>query len=302
LSATPPRGDNERNIDDQLPARSGVNSDQTEHGAAQSEREALPIEFREFSASVRDVFRELKKLILFVNKQKYAGAAIVMLTFLLVLATFIQSIVVYLQIEPLKRSAETSQRQLEMIDRPWIKDSVTSGWDFRFDGNVVMWNVNIRAENIGHSVATGIYPWAKLIVINVAKDNPIDGPRRQMKELCDSIDQKFDKLKSDPTMWVNSSFPSYWLEFPFGVFLTPQQIKSSFDGGANLGASIYPELIECVEYHYPNSDRPHHAGSVYILSHSDDPTIQEAGRVFFSIGKTIPKDKMVLLKSAQYAD
>jgi len=104
-------------------------------------------------------------------------------------------------------------------------------------------------------------------------------------------------------MWGTSAFPTYWLEFPFGIYWTPEQINNgSLDGGVDLGKSIYPVLIECVAYRYPSSDRPHHAGSVYILSHSDDPNIQEAGRVFFSIGKTIPKDKMVLLKAAQYVD
>lgn len=202
-----------------------------------------------------------------------------------------------------KKSADAAYRQLEMTDRPWIKDTVTSGEDFRFDHDVVMWSVNIRAENIGHSVATGIFPWAKLIAIDVTKDNPIDGPRRQVKELCDSIDQKFEKLKNDPAMWGTSAFPTYWLEFPFGIYLTPAQVNTShINGGASLGNSIYPELIECVAYRYPSSDRPHHAGSVYVLSHSDDPNIQEAGRVFFSIGTNIPKDKMVLLKAAQYVD
>ncbi len=61
-------------------------------------------------------------------------------------------------------------------------------------------------------------------------------------------------------------------------------------------------LIGCIEYHYPTSEKPHFTWFVYFLSHNDERTLPAPTQDFFSIGKTVPKDSMVLRKSGQYAD
>jgi hypothetical protein len=200
------------------------------------------------------------------------------------------------------RQLNTMERQLEMTDRPWIKDTVVSSFEMGWQhGSYLGWDVNVRTENVGRSVATGIFPEAKLIAIEGA--DFIDYPRRETKKVCDDVDMRFDKIKSDPIAWATSVFPENSLEFPQGVYLLPSEVeKKSFDGGASLGKSINPMLVGCIVYHYPSSEHPHHTGFVYVLSHSDDSSLAEPTTVFFGIGRNIPKDKIILRKVGQFAD
>jgi hypothetical protein len=179
-----------------------------------------------------------------------------------------------------------SQKQLAAIDRPWIKNAVTSWLDFRIDNNVGYWGAVISAENIGHSVAVAIMPEPKLIIVRGA--DFIDTPRRRAKEVCDELSNKLDKLKNDPAVLGNIVFPGTHVDFPFNIAMPPSEFKGISD------KTITPMLIGCVAYRYPSSEDTHGTGFVYVLSHEDDPTIQEAGRVFFKIGTTIPRDKVKL--------
>jgi hypothetical protein len=215
-------------------------------------------------------------------------------------ATFVV-VVAYATVAALQWCA--MQRQLEMTDRPWIKDNVISAVDFGWqNGHYLGWAVNVRAENVGHSVATGLFPKTKLI--SVYGENPIDYPRREAKKMCDDADAQFEKMKNDPTAWGTSVFPEESRLFAGqNVYLMPAEVEAkSFDGGTELGKSIDPMLIGCIAYHYSSSDKPHHTWFVYILTHSDDETLQEPTRVFFGIGKNVPTDKVVLTKVGQFAD
>lgn len=201
------------------------------------------------------------------------------------------------------KSAEYSHRQLEMIDRPWIKDNVQSASEFLFQNGGISWAVTLNAANVGKSVATEIYPDAKLIAIRGA--DFLDGPRQQVSELCNSLSLKFqDVKKTYPSIWNSSIFPGDTLPLPRGVILWAKDINAdvSFDGGAQLGKSVNPMLIGCIVYHYGNSDTAHHTGFVYVLSHNEEPSTPESARVFFSIGKTLPKDSIVLRKFGEFAD
>jgi hypothetical protein len=201
-----------------------------------------------------------------------------------------------------KESADTASRQLEMVDRPWIKEALRSVSDFSTQNGTITWGVSISANNVGHSVATEVFPDARLIAIRGA--DFIDFPRKQVTELCEKMTQRFKQLKTDPELWNNSIFPDDHHDFiPFTTLLLPQEIAaSSLDGGSGLGKSVFPVLIGCIEYHYPTSPHAHHTGFVYVLSHTDDPSLAEPTRTFFSVGRTVPKDKIVLRQIGQVAD
>jgi hypothetical protein len=207
-----------------------------------------------------------------------------------------------LQLIEMKKTTDTASRQLEMIDRPWIEDNVISAWDMGWqDGSYLGWAVTVKAENVGHSVATGLFPRTKLIAIN---GDFIDYPRREAKTMCDDADARFENMKSDPTAWATSVFPGKTMVFPGqNVYLMPAEVeKNSLDGGADLGKSIQPMLVGCIAYRYPSSEHAHHTWFVYVLSHSDKATLPQPTRVFFGIGKNIPTDKIILLKTGQFAD
>jgi hypothetical protein len=195
----------------------------------------------------------------------------------------------------------TMQRQVEIADRPWVKDTVTSAFDFTAQNGGFSWSVNIRADNVGHSVATAIFPQAKLIAVPQQADFIVE-PRQKAQELCNSMSKQFAKANDDPTIMGAAIFPGDHRDFPYNTVLWPNDVSGvTLDGGAGLGKSVMPMLIGCIEYHYGTSEKPHRTWFVYVLSHNDDPTAQQS-QPFFSLGKTVPKDNVVLFKSGQFAD
>ena len=126
-----------------------------------------------------------------------------------------------------------------MVDRPWIKDTVTSGGDLTFQNGGLSWDITIRSENIGHSVATAIFPQVKLITIQGA--DFIDGPRQQAKELCGKASERFEKVKNYPSVWGNAIFPTEHRDSPSSLILWPPDVdKASFNGGPFLAGALPP--------------------------------------------------------------
>jgi hypothetical protein len=200
-----------------------------------------------------------------------------------------------------KSAAETASRQLEMADRPWVKDTVRSASDFMFNYGGFSWGVIIRAENVGRSVATAIFPQTKLIAVHGA--DLIDGPRQKAYELCDEVFARFERVKNNPSVWGIAIFPGDCADIPTSPILWQSQIKdATFDGGGGLSQCVTPMLIGCIEYHNATSEKPHKTWFVYTLIHNDDPALPIAARGFFSLGKTIPNANMVLIKDSQFAD
>jgi hypothetical protein len=267
-------------------------------------KEPLPRDVELFIADVRELFREIKKFTIFFRNKGNSNGALVAATIMLVVVGFFQLLIIGLELSPIRKSADSSARQLEMLDRPWLKEELTSASDFRSQkGGAMDLAVTIKVDNVGHSVATDVSPDGRLIAIKDA--DFIDGPRRQVTELCKKMSERWENVKTtDPSIWNNSIFPDDSHTFiPLDVFLWPKDIDSnSLDGGAQLGKSIFPVFIGCIEYHFPTSSRPHHTGFVYFLTHTDIPSLPDPTRAFFSVSTTVPKDNIVLTKSAQVAD
>jgi hypothetical protein len=200
----------------------------------------------------------------------------------------------------IQKQSTTASRQLEMADRPWLKDEIKSASDFTFQNGTAVWAISIKSQNIGHSVATETFSEVRMIAIHNA--DMLDGPRKKVTEICESMPKRFEYVKAIPGLWNNSIFPNDSHETVANVILSPKDIGDTLDGGNSLGKSMIPVLVGCLEYRYPTSDKPHHTGFVYVLSHNENPSIAEAGRTFFSVGQNIAKDNVVLRKFGQVAD
>ena len=74
--------------------------------AGDPERGPTPIEF---VAGIRELFREIKKLIVFIRHRQNLNAALVLLTLALAIATFSQAIIYGIQLGPLRKSAEAAE-------------------------------------------------------------------------------------------------------------------------------------------------------------------------------------------------
>lgn len=183
----------------------------------------------------------------------------------------------------------TASRQLEMVDRPWIKESVKSGAKFQSDKNGnITWAINIQGVNVGHSVATGMFVQGKLIAMRGA--DYVDGPSAQLKEYCDGLAKT--KIRSAEN-WGVSVFPGDHADLPFGINGWEKDIKPAIiDGGQKLGPSIFLMFIGCIDYEYPTSNFRHQTRFIYDVFHKD-PTSGE-NDPFLSLEKTFPSEEMVL--------
>ena len=200
-----------------------------------------------------------------------------------------------------QESADTASRQLEMMDRPWIKEEVSPAANLMADRGAFSWGVTIRIDNAGHSVATNVYPRTELIAPKGA--DFIDGPRRRVMELCKDASQRAVNLKKDPMLWDTSVYPGDPVESNQSPILWPKDVEvATVDGGEKLGESVPLMLLGCIAYDYPTASKFHETGFVYLIVHNDDMSIPEPTRIFFSVSKTIPKDKLVMIKKGQVAN
>jgi hypothetical protein len=119
---------------------------------ADAEREPLPIEFREFTASIRELFREIKKFIIFIRHRHNANAALIFLTFLLAIAAIAQAIIYGIQLGPLRKSADTGAKQLANFENAEAGRLEVNFCLVPNDAHAATFIV----RNIGHSAATDI--------------------------------------------------------------------------------------------------------------------------------------------------
>jgi hypothetical protein len=271
-----------------------------------AENEPPPPEFREFLSNVRELFREIRKFVLFLRREKNVAVIMAVFTFFLALFAFIQAFLLGLQIRPLQNSADAAQkaagtasRQLEMADRPWLKEIVSSNAPFLIDNGSISWAIRVQVTNVGHSVATGAFVEGELIALHGA--DYVDGPANEMNRFCDKI-AKTSPI--NPRMWGISVFPTDTNDLlgPSVIIFKPDVESASVDGGATLGKSIFPILVGCIDYQYPTSETRHQTRFIYDVFYRDPKT--GTNQPFVSLGKTLPMNDMVLWRhrvSGQFA-
>jgi hypothetical protein len=169
------------------------------------------------------------------------------------------------------QSAKAASRQLEMIDRPWLKEIVRPNADFLYNDGGFSWAINVQLQNVGHSVATGAFVAGKLIAANIQNADLVDGPANAMNKFCDTI---ASESPINPRRWGVSVFPGD-IDSVLGLspILFPNDIKGNVvDGGKTLGRSIFPILIGCVDYQYSASSIRHQTRFIYDVFWKDPST------------------------------
>jgi hypothetical protein len=158
-----------------------------------------------------------------------------------------------------KSAAETAQKQLEISDRPWMKDLVKADSALTFDnkGNANLTIIG-SAKNIGHSVATGVTMNAQWIALPM--DEYFTEPTKRQTEFCDKI----AKTQLDPMKWGAAVFPDDHADTRMTLSISRKDIDASrvpFKGqpGKNFGSFI----VGCIDYQYSSSTQRHQTRFVY---------------------------------------
>jgi len=184
-------------------------------------------------------------------------------------------------------TADAAYRQLETLDRPWLKEGIVSNFAFTFDSRgSVSWSVLITVTNVGHSVATGVSAPAILIAPQIG--GYFQEPLTKLTEFCDEV----ANTPTNPAKYGVSIFPGDHVDIPASpVFLSKDVNRVSFDDQGSR--AIEAMLIGCVDYQFPTSNKRHPTRFIYDVFDKSKPP---GPKVFITVGKTLPKDQVGLFR------
>jgi hypothetical protein len=218
-------------------------------------REPLPIEFREFTASVRDLFREIKKLIIFIRSGKNANAALVLLTFLLAIAAFTQALIYGIQLGPLRRSAAAATNANSIANNTLVESN--RAW-VGIEGTMVIDPIQLTKDRNGTTInATSFFTiknfgkapamhvgWDALIVAyQQGEDFAVEHHMQTFKQEADVTCRMSDMQGAQPLQ--GPSYESGLYIFPDNRITTKQPLN---DTSPNPILNTWLTVAGCISY------------------------------------------------------
>jgi len=204
-----------------------------------------------------------------------------------------------------KKQTETAVRQLEMIDRPWLKLQGIAindpGFTFSPDGAAHL-SVRPILKNIGHSVATNVTFNAKM-VIPAPSNFPVIAEQEQ-KNLCEPINNapvavhRGYAVASGETVIFPDDVEQSW---SYGLDLKKDEVEKGQEivqiSGKQKGI-LAPLLVGCIDYLYPSSSIHHQTGFAYDIRRlnrqTGTPQFPSLGII---VGSNVASSDVMLLKS-----
>lgn len=263
---------------------------------ADAEREPLPVEFREFTASIRELFREIKKFIVFIRHRHNANAVLIFLTFLLAIAAFTQAVIYGLQLRPLRENAEaakvaadTARKELELSQRPSVSlTDIKVISPLVFDTNGAHTTISYAFINTGHSAALDGVDLFDFMVPFAETPSAVS----KRNELCKAAGaasgniRKWGLRQSSQT-W----FPGQPEPMTFQISWNINDIKKAmvdtpkklFPENTNpLPDRFMPTMVVCVAYQPSFTEAQYHTGYILELVHKKTfkgPLFMERGEI-----------------------
>jgi hypothetical protein len=224
-------------------------------------------EFREFTASIRELFREIKKLVIFLRNKRNIGAATLVATLLLALFAFVQSLVTGLQIKPLRTTADTARKELELSQRPWVSlENFSIESPLTFDNNGAHVTIGYEVRNTGRSPAIRGF-WQPEFFLQFGE---VPSPVEKRDDACKFAAYRSTKVTDSRI--TETWFPGDGIPKRLGLSIEPNDIAKALEipkqmfpnsGQTKDFEAIYPDLVICVAYRAAFTDAQYHTG--YIL-------------------------------------
>lgn len=171
-----------------------------------------------------------------------------------------------------KRVAETSAKELELTQRPWVKVQATISGPLTFDSNGVSVSLLVAISNIGRTPAMGLWVYPKLIL-----GQPKADPVRDRASLCEDAASLSSIIGY--TLYPNDK--------PFEQGWTFSASKTEIAEALKNIPFLVPIALVCVGYHpYFNEKTPYFTGVTYTIEQPrpDNPRLL----VLMQPGKNIP--------------
>lgn len=166
--------------------------------------------------------------------------------------------------EAAKSAADTSARQLELTERPWIYIVSNSMEHFGFIPNASGgWRVNIQPKltikNIGNIPAVNVQLIPDFFLVRWEQDTASNTPpgveaQQRQRLLCAHPETSAGAISEPATI-----IPGATKDYNFARTLEPAQ------EGEILRGMITPMLMGCVTYQFSSSNTTHQTGFIYFV-------------------------------------
>jgi hypothetical protein len=235
-----------------------------------------PPEVKEFIAGIRELFREIKKFVIFFRNKRNIEVGTLIATLLLALFAFVQSFVTGLQIKPLRNTADTARKELELSERPWVSlQDFSIESPLTFDSNGARVTIGWVLKNTGRSPAIRGF-WQSDFFLQFGE---VPSPVKKRDDACkvaayrstvvtDSrITETWfpgDETKRTLVVGFEPNDIAKALEIPKQMFPNSEHMKE-FD-------SIYPDFVVCVAYRAAFTDVQYRTGYILELGRTNPKT------------------------------
>jgi hypothetical protein len=189
---------------------------------------------------------------------------------------------------------DTSHRQFEATERPWLKVSFSDNAVNFADGSM-LFSMHAHITNVGHSVATGVIIPIKMFLASDA-NSIFKEPLKRQEELCDAIENKSVSVQQNET--AIAIFPGSGDD---SLLLGQGFSKSEIDATPTVNPNfqikhLLPIIVGCVDYQYGASTHHHQTRFIYEVQRLD-PAVSP--NIFtIEVGKDVPAPNVALVPYA----
>src|SRR6266545_2296833 len=180
-----------------------------------------------------------------------------------------------------KSAADTSAKQLEIAERPWISASLSLGGPLVINKDGVRLIVVLSMNVSGHSPATQVRTEVVMFPVFLRHPDPVV----KLMEVCKSAESNvpiptFPKDMSQGTRWFSQTFfPGSQPQTATNIGISQSDIESvyaiaggmGFDGGFQVpkGRPVEINVVGCVGYRTPLINTQYHTGVIMQLYRVD---------------------------------
>jgi hypothetical protein len=247
------------------------------------------------------LFREVKKFIIFIRAPKSNTAVLAFLTLLLAVAGLSQAVIYELQLTPLRKSADTAAKELEVSERPWLSiENVTLDSPLIFDENGVEITIRFNIKNSGKTPAIRSFWMGWMFPQDLLMSNTLS----ERKQNCRGI--LYQSSAVHDSQLAETWFPGTSAPVSEKVRIIPSAIAKAMDVSKEMFShipgrlpdyanGIYPVWAFCIAYRSSLSDVQYHTAYLFQIFRKD-------GKPIFPIPKgEIPSDELTLSPHPMYA-
>jgi hypothetical protein len=185
-----------------------------------------------------------------------------------------------------QKAADTTAKQLELLERPWMSADVSIAGPLVFDKSGAHLSLDVILNNTGHSPAIRTFTNVEFFAVLSPP-----GLFKERERFCNEIGFSSSLPSNAPlgdTYLPGEKTPRRW-----NISISSAEIEkatSDFDG------SIVPEIILCIAYHSNFASVQYHTGYIFNLRGYDPNWLPSSTLGIRPAGGEIPPARLMLIR------